>query len=169
MGCYPCPVTNKIIKQLETETYGKSKLAVVKFPTNFPAPNDLFYLAAKEICDFRMSYYNVFYAPTIIIDGMIKPVASDSNSIKAAIDSRLSVTPIFSVNVSSTLEGDYSAVYEEGFQAGQKSKLAENNEKFYNGIEKWLVPAIITVIALGGFVTIASIKFIFLKMKNFTL
>ena len=109
MGCYPCPVTNKIIRQLETETYGKSKLAVVKFPTNFPARNDLFYLSAKEICDFRMGYYNVFYAPTIIIDGMIKPVASDSNSIKAAIDSRLSVTPIFSVNVSSTLEGDYSA------------------------------------------------------------
>ena len=56
------------------------------------------------------------------------------------------------------VEGDYSEVYEEGFKAGQKSKLAENNEKFYNGIEKWLVPAIITVIALGGFVTIASIK-----------
>ena len=51
-----------------------------------------------------------------------------------------------------------SEAYEQGFKAGQKSKLAENNEKFYNGIEKWLVPAIITVIALGGFVTIASIK-----------
>ena len=109
VGCYPCPVTNRIIRQLENETYGRSKLVVVKFPVNFPAPNDLFYLAAKEICDFRMDYYNVFYAPTIIIDGMIKPVASDSNSIKAAIDSRLSVTPIFSVNVSSSLEGDYSA------------------------------------------------------------
>jgi hypothetical protein len=108
-GCYPCPVTNRIIRQLETETYGRSKLVVIKFPVNFPASNDLFYLAAIEICDFRMSYYNVFYAPTIIIDGMIKPVASDSNSIKAAIDSRLSVTPIFSINVSSSLEGDYSA------------------------------------------------------------
>jgi hypothetical protein len=55
-----------------------------------------------------MSYYNVFYAPTIIIDGMIKPVVSDSLSIKAAIDSRLSVTPKFTVNVITTLEGDYS-------------------------------------------------------------
>lgn len=53
--------------------------------------------------------------------------------------------------------GDAEA-YEEGFKAGQKSKLAENNEKFYNGIEKWLVPAIITVIALGGFLTIAARK-----------
>ena len=88
VGCYPCPITNKIIRQLENETYGRSKLVVVKFPVNFPAPNDLFYLSAKEICDSRMSYYNVFYAPTIIIDGMIKPVASDSHSIKAAIDSR---------------------------------------------------------------------------------
>ena len=108
VGCYPCPITNKIIRQLENETYGSSKLVVVKFPVNFPSPNDLFYLAAKEICDFRMDYYNVFYAPTIIIDGILRPVASDSVSIKAAIDSRLTVTPRFSVNVSSSLEGDYS-------------------------------------------------------------
>ena len=51
-----------------------------------------------------------------------------------------------------------SEAYEQGFRDGQESKLAENNEKFYNGIEKWLVPAIITVIALGGFVTIAARK-----------
>ena len=48
--------------------------------------------------------------------------------------------------------------YEQGFIDGQKSKLAENNAAFYQGIEKWLVPAIITVIALGGFVTIAARK-----------
>ena len=48
--------------------------------------------------------------------------------------------------------------YERGFIDGEKSKLAENNEAFYQGIEKWLVPAIITVIALGGFVTIAARK-----------
>lgn len=108
VGCYPCPITNKIIRLLVNETYGSSKLVVVKFPVNFPAPNDLFYLAAKEICDFRMDYYNVFYAPTIIIDGMLRPVASDSVSIKAAIDSRFTVTPRFSVNVSSILEDDYT-------------------------------------------------------------
>ena len=48
--------------------------------------------------------------------------------------------------------------YEQGFRDGQKSRLAENNAAFYQGIEKWLVPAIITVIALGGFVTIAARK-----------
>jgi hypothetical protein len=108
VGCYPCPITNRIIRQLENDIYGSSKLVVVKFPVNFPAPNDLFYLAAKEICDFRMDYYILFYAPTIIIDGMLKPVASDSLSIKSAVDSRLAVTLGFSVNVSSSLEGDYS-------------------------------------------------------------
>lgn len=108
VGCYPCPITNRIIRQLSNETYGKSKLVVVKFPVNFPAPNDLFYLAAKEICDFRMSYYDVFYAPTIIIDGMLKPVASDSISIKTAIDARISAEPRFSINVNASLEGDYS-------------------------------------------------------------
>ena len=48
--------------------------------------------------------------------------------------------------------------YERGYSDGQKSKLAENNEKFYNGLEKWLVPAIIAVILLGGYVTIAVRK-----------
>lgn len=48
--------------------------------------------------------------------------------------------------------------YERGYSDGQKSKLAENNEKFYNGIEKWLVPAVIAVILLGGFVSIAVRK-----------
>ena len=51
-----------------------------------------------------------------------------------------------------------SEAYERGFKDGEQSKLVEKNEKFYNGIEKWLVPAIITVIALGGFVTIAARK-----------
>ena len=51
-----------------------------------------------------------------------------------------------------------SEAYEQGFRDGQKSRLAENNQAFYQGIEKWLVPAIITVIALGGFVTIAVRK-----------
>lgn len=55
-------------------------------------------------------------------------------------------------------ESDVYEVYQQGFIDGEKSKLAENNATFYNGIEKWLVPAIITVIVLGGIVSIASIK-----------
>ena len=49
-------------------------------------------------------------------------------------------------------------IYEQGYKDGQESRLAENNAAFYQGIEKWLVPAIITVIALGGFVSIAARK-----------
>jgi len=56
------------------------------------------------------------------------------------------------------LESDVYEVYQRGFKDGEKSKLAENNASFYNGIEKWLVPAVITVIVLGGIVSIASIK-----------
>ena len=56
------------------------------------------------------------------------------------------------------IQVEASEAYQAGFNAGQKSQLAENNAAFYQGIEKWLVPAIITVIALGGFVTIAARK-----------
>jgi len=107
VSCNPCVTSNKIIEKFSNETYGRSKLVVVKFPTNFPAPNDLFYLAAKPICDSRISYYNVFFAPTTVVDGILKPVSTDSISVMAAIDARLAVTPRFEVNVIASLEGDY--------------------------------------------------------------
>lgn len=108
VSCNPCVISNKIIENLADHTYGRSKLVAVKFPTYFPAPNDLFYLAAKEICDARISYYNVFFAPTTVIDGILKPISTDSNSVKAAVDSRLSIIPRFNINVGAILEGDYS-------------------------------------------------------------
>ena len=107
VSCNPCVTSNIIIEKLTNATYGRTKLVAVKFPTNFPAPNDLFYLAAKEICDSRISYYNVFFAPTTVIDGVLKPISTDSTSVKAAIDSRLSVTPRFEIKINATLEGDY--------------------------------------------------------------
>ncbi len=107
VSCNPCVTSNKIIEKFSNETYGRSKLVVVKFPTNFPAPNDLFYLAAKPICDSRISYYNVFFAPTTIVDGILRPVSTDSISVMAAIDTRLAFTPRFEVNVNANLEGDY--------------------------------------------------------------
>jgi hypothetical protein len=108
VSCNPCVTSNKIIENLTEVTYGRSKLVAVKFPTNFPAPNDLFYLAAKEICDARIGYYNVFFAPTTVIDGTLKPISTDSNSVKAAVDSRLAVAPRFNIKVSANLEGDYT-------------------------------------------------------------
>jgi hypothetical protein len=108
VSCNPCVVSNKIIESLTEITYGRDKLVAVKFPTYFPAPNDLFYLAAKEICDARITYYNVFFAPTTVIDGILKPISTDSNSVISAVDSRLSLTPRFNINIGSSLEGDYS-------------------------------------------------------------
>ena len=107
VSCNPCVTSNKIIENLTEVTYGRSKLVAVKFPTNFPAPNDLFYLAAKEICDARIGYYNVFFAPTTVIDGTLKPISTDSNSVKDAVDTRLTVTPRFNIKATATLEGDY--------------------------------------------------------------
>ena len=53
---------------------------------------------------------------------------------------------------------DYMLGYNDGFKDGEKSKIAQNNEAFYKSIEKWLVPAIITVIIVGGIVSIIAIK-----------
>ena len=110
VSCNPCVISNKIIETLTNETYGRNKLVAVKFPTNFPAPNDPFYLAAKSICDARIGYYSVFFAPTTVIDGILKPVSTDSNSVKAAVDQRLLKELKFRMDVSDNVIGtDYFA------------------------------------------------------------
>ena len=55
-------------------------------------------------------------------------------------------------------DDEYTLGYNNGFKDGEKSKIVKNNEAFYGGIEKWLVPAIIVVIVLGGIFSIASFK-----------
>ncbi|MBE0570678.1 MAG: PEGA domain-containing protein [Ignavibacteriaceae bacterium] len=108
VSCNPCVISNKIIETLANETYGRNKLVAVKFPTNFPAPNDPFYLAAKSICDARISYYSVFFAPTTVIDGILKPISTDSNSVKSAVDQRLLKELKFRMDVSDNVIGtDY--------------------------------------------------------------
>jgi len=53
---------------------------------------------------------------------------------------------------------EYTLAYENGFKDGEKSKIVKNNEAFYSGIEKWLVPAIIVVLVVGGIMSISALK-----------
>ena len=53
---------------------------------------------------------------------------------------------------------EYTLGYDNGFKDGEKSKLAQNNQSFYSSIQKWLVPAIIVVIVLGGIMSISALK-----------
>lgn len=102
VSCVPCVTSNKIIRSV-LNNYGSSKVVSIKFPTNFPSPVDPFYLSAKQFCDYRMTYYNIILAPTIIFDGLIKPTASDSNSVKNSLDSRLSVPSNFKIDITKTI------------------------------------------------------------------
>ena len=104
VSCVPCVTSDQIIESLFNNTYGPQKIAVVKFPTNFPSPNDPFYLANSSICNARMSYYNVIFAPTLVVDGTLRPSATDSVKVKEKIDERLSATAPFRIDVSSTFQ-----------------------------------------------------------------
>lgn len=89
VSCVPCVTSNKILESLEKYSFASNKLKIIKFATNFPSPVDPFYLTAKPFCDFRMSFYNIMFAPTIIIDGLMRPTPTDSNQIKSAINQKL--------------------------------------------------------------------------------
>lgn len=105
VSCVPCVISNRIIEAV-SHSYGPSKLVAVKFPTDFPSPVDPFYLANKEVCDYKMDYYNIIVAPTTIIDGTINFYAlSDSTLLKQAIDQQLTETPRFSISVTDSMSG----------------------------------------------------------------
>jgi hypothetical protein len=106
VSCNPCVISNQIIEQLVNETYGHAKLIAIKFPTNFPGPSDPFYLHNPSQSDDRMSYYNILFAPTIIVDGTARPIATDSISIKNDIDTRLQITPAFQITISDSIAGN---------------------------------------------------------------
>lgn len=105
VSCGPCVTSNKIIESLTTVTYGASKLVAVKFPTNFPSPNDPFYLAIPGICDARMLYYNILFAPTTIVDGILYPISTDSLSVIEKVDERLALNPQFGLEVTDSAAG----------------------------------------------------------------
>lgn len=98
VSCNPCVVSNQIIESLLHGSYD-GKIAVVKFPLYWPSPNDPFYIANKDICDDRIAYYNIQNAPTIIVDGLLKPNPQDSNEVKDKIEQRLTKTAQFGITV----------------------------------------------------------------------
>jgi hypothetical protein len=53
---------------------------------------------------------------------------------------------------------EYTLGYNNGFKDGEKSRIAQNNQSFYASIEKWLVPAIIVVLVVGGIISISALK-----------
>lgn len=103
VSCTPCINSNKIIESISRNSDLGRRVNVIKFPTNFPSPNDPMYLAAKPFCDYRMSFYQILFAPTIIVDGLSRPVPTDSNQIKQAIEQRLQTITNFSIVVTSLI------------------------------------------------------------------
>ena len=52
----------------------------------------------------------------------------------------------YQVATDNTYEAIYDDVYNKGYKDGQKTGM---NNKFYSGLEKWIVPAIIVVLFFG--------------------
>lgn len=106
VSCTPCLISNKIIESVSKHSEYSNQIRVVKFPTNFPSPVDPMYLTAKPFCDYRMSFYQILFAPTIIVDGIIRPVPTDSNQVKNAIEQRLQISSDFWISDSSEINNN---------------------------------------------------------------
>lgn len=104
VSCDPCVISNEILKNLEYK-FGNN-IAVIKFSTNFPSPSDPFYLSNKTSNDSRIDYYNILFAPTIIVDGIEKPISTDSTDILEAIETRLQFSAPFKIEVSDSFSNN---------------------------------------------------------------
>lgn len=104
VSCDPCVISNKILRRVVSKYSGN--VIVAKFSTNFPSPNDPFYLRNKLINNERMEFYNILFAPSIIVDGITRPIPTDSTEMFDAIENRLSeITPFeFTIEDSSKNE-----------------------------------------------------------------
>lgn len=101
VSCVPC-VTSNLILEAVKKNYSDAQIAVIKYPTNFPSPIDPFYLANTPASSSKISFYNVFSAPSTRIDGMMKPISSDSVAVKDSINKRLTTTPKFILELDDT-------------------------------------------------------------------
>jgi hypothetical protein len=50
-----------------------------------------------------MAYYNILFAPTLILDGITRPTPTDSNSIKQALNTRLNSSSNFSIEMTKSV------------------------------------------------------------------
>lgn len=108
VSCNPCVISNKILESIKT-SYGSNEILVIKYPTNFPSPNDPFFLANPTDCNARMGYYNILIAPTTKVDGKLSPTSTDSNAVKEKINERLLQTPKFKITATDSFGiGNYS-------------------------------------------------------------
>ncbi|MCK6612842.1 MAG: Omp28-related outer membrane protein [Ignavibacteriaceae bacterium] len=108
VSCVPCVATNRIISKLPESGYSKEKVVIIKYSANYPSPLDPHYQHAKSDMDSRLMYYTVFSTPTLYVDGTVSPVASDSNSIKSALDLGLAKTPKFRITIKDSIDaGEY--------------------------------------------------------------
>lgn len=108
VSCNPCVISNKILESIKT-SYGSNEILVIKYPTNFPSPNDPFFLANQTDCNARMSYYNILIAPTTKVDGKLSPTSTDSLSVKEKINQRITQTPKFKITVTDSFGiGNYN-------------------------------------------------------------
>lgn len=106
VSCIPCVTSNKIIERLTNHTFGRNRLVAIKFPTNFPSPVDPFFRANIQDCNSRMSYYSIILAPTNVINGILKPIPSDSNDVKEKVISELAKIPQFKIGVQSSFNAN---------------------------------------------------------------
>jgi hypothetical protein len=110
VSCTPCATSNKILYSLEHYSYSRKQLVAVKYPTNFPSPTDLFYLAAKPYSNARITYYTVLTAPSMYLNGTVKPTPTDSMKVKEAIESQLTLKAQFRITVSAAVNaGNYNS------------------------------------------------------------
>ena len=92
-GCIPCVAANQKLDEIAASALSE-KLAIIRYHTSWPSPNDPMYHYNEVENSQRRAYYDVTQAPTLIIDGAL---SASNNSlwptqIRQAIDQHAVLT-----------------------------------------------------------------------------
>ncbi|MBT3316577.1 PEGA domain-containing protein [bacterium] len=112
VNCLGCGESNENIHHLLT-TPGYENVALIKYATNWPAPNDPHYLANPADNTDRLDFYQPTHLPTwgiptVMVDGVRSGSAGvpyDLAGLTALVDQQLAETPGFTIDVDADFSG----------------------------------------------------------------
>ncbi|MCE1188425.1 MAG: PEGA domain-containing protein [Ignavibacteria bacterium] len=107
VDCKPCVNSNAIIEDLLKNVYPRTKVIAVKYPSKVPSPKDPMYLAAKNIVENRLNFYDpTMGCPSLFVDGYQISIATDSGEINTQIRNQLPLPPAFKLGVTGQVNGN---------------------------------------------------------------
>lgn len=109
VSCVPCVAAGNALADFIAAN-DPDDYIIVEYFTNWPNPNDPFYLAAPNAISGRVSFYNVSLLPCLILDGANRVTATSLPEIQNAFQNLIVQRPLIALSLERRLNQDEAIV-----------------------------------------------------------